>query len=203
CSCPTRRTSDLYPGPWPSELHSLSDQFVDHGVDSTRVDDLDALGGHSQGDVAAQRRNVVPLLLNIRVEATLRAALRVGHIVSETGNGPGYLAGCCHVSPPVHKLPTLETSWCGKSLFPDRLRRCRKTSTNSRESHLVERARPRSLSSRTEPTLLRLAAGLTRCASLAVKIVYAKTGLPVRARCLTSAEAVACERWPKLECSGG
>lgn len=35
---------------------------------------------------------------------------------------------------------------------------------------------------------------VARYAAFAMKIVYAKTGLPVWARCLTSAEAVACER---------
>src|SRR5690606_16348503 len=44
-----------------------------------------------------KRRYVVGLLLNIRVETTLGATVRVRNVVPKAWNGPGHLAGCCHV----------------------------------------------------------------------------------------------------------
>src|SRR5690606_8455113 len=67
-------------------------------LDATRVDHLDALGRQRERHGAAERGNVVLLLLHVRVEAALRPAVRVRDVVSEAGNGSGHLAHSCHGS---------------------------------------------------------------------------------------------------------
>ena len=80
------------------DLLPACDDVCDHGVDATNIDHLNALGGHVQGYLTAKRRNLVGLLLNVRIESTLIAAMRVRNAVSKAGNSSGHLADCCHVS---------------------------------------------------------------------------------------------------------
>src|SRR5690349_14822998 len=79
-----------------SDLLPSCEEVLDDRLDAACVDHLDALGGRIEGDRALERRDVVLLLLHVRVEAALRPAVRVRDVVSEAGDGSGHLAHCCH-----------------------------------------------------------------------------------------------------------
>lgn len=73
------------------ELLSLCDQPGNDVVDALLVDDLDSFGADGQRDVAAEAGNPVALPLNVDVEATLSAPVRVGDRVTEPGPRASHL----------------------------------------------------------------------------------------------------------------